>query len=66
MVDEKGAQSGTRADDTPGDMAELETMRAQSLTARLSYCRDALLANFTVFSAPIFGQMGLLGVAITP
>ena len=41
-------------------------MLAAVRLAGLSRCRDALLANFTSLSAPIFDQGGTMIAAITP
>lgn len=65
MAEENAGLSRIKADDTPRDMAELDTMLTQIRTAGLSRCRNALLANFTSLSAPIFDQTNLMVAAIT-
>lgn len=65
MAEENSGLSRTKADDTPRDMDELTAMLTEIRSAGLSRCRDALLANFTSLSAPIFDQTGLMVAAIT-
>lgn len=54
-----------KADDTPGTPAEVADMTAAIRQNGISRCRDALLANFTSLSAPIFDQTGFMIAAIT-
>ena len=63
----EGAPNGRRpkADDTPGSPAEVADMTAAIRRNGISRCRDALLANFTSLSAPIFDQTGFMIAAIT-
>lgn len=63
----EGAPNGRRpkADDTPGGPAEVADMTAAIRRNGISRCRDALLANFTSLSAPIFDQTGFMIAAIT-
>lgn len=55
----------TRIDDAPATKAEVEEMVAAIQRDGISRCRDALLPNFTSFSAPIFDQTGATIAAIT-
>ncbi|CEJ12049.1 Acetate operon repressor [bacterium YEK0313] len=63
----EGAPHGRRpkADDTPDSPAEVAEMTAAIRRNGISRCRDALLANFTSLSAPIFDQTGFMIAAIT-
>lgn len=54
-----------RIDDAPATKAEVEEMVAAIRRDGISLCRDALLPNFTSFSAPIFDQTGFMIAAIT-
>lgn len=65
LAEEKARPMPGRGDDTPRDRKELDAMLAAIRAAGVSRCRDALLANFTSLSAPIFDQTGLIIAAIT-
>jgi len=65
LADESRRPPEKSSDGTPVNMAEVEAMRATIRAAGVSYCRDALLANFTSLSAPIFDQNGSMIAAIT-
>ncbi|MEW6644962.1 MAG: IclR family transcriptional regulator [Pseudomonadota bacterium] len=54
-----------RIDDAPATKTEVEEMVATIRRDGISRCRDALLPNFTSFSAPIFDQTGFMIAAIT-
>lgn len=54
-----------RIDDAPATKIEVEEMVAAIQRDGISRCRDALLPNFTSFSAPIFDQTGFMIAAIT-
>lgn len=58
-------QKDTQKDDTPRTPQEVEKMLAEIRRAGVSFCRDALFANFTSLSAPIFDQAGIMIAAIT-
>ena len=58
-------RSKLRADDAPSTKVEVEGMLATIRKNGISRCRDALLPNFTSFSAPIFDQAGFMIAAIT-
>lgn len=65
LAEEHARPVRAEPDDTPRDRAELDAMLASVRLAGLSRCRDALLANFTSLSAPIFDQGGMMIAAIT-
>ncbi|MBN8941006.1 MAG: IclR family transcriptional regulator [Rhizobiales bacterium] len=65
LLEERSHAAVTRADDTPTARAEVEDMVATIRQNGISRCRDALLANFTSLSAPIFDQGGFMIAAIT-
>lgn len=65
LLEERSHASVARADDTPTARAEVEDMVAAIRRNGISRCRDALLANFTSLSAPIFDQGGFMIAAIT-
>lgn len=52
-------------DDTPRNLAEVDAMTEKIRRAGISHCRDALFANFTSLSAPIFDQAKIMIAAIT-
>lgn len=58
-------QNGTPKDDTPRTLEGVEKMLVKIRQAGVSFCRDALFANFTSLSAPIFDQAGIMIAAIT-
>ena len=62
---DENARSIQNKDDTPSNRDGLEEMLAAIRKAGVSRCRDALLANFTSLSAPIFDQTGFMIAAIT-
>jgi len=68
MLDQELKEEGSRharIDDAPATKAEVEEMVAAIQRDGISRCRDALLPNFTSFSAPIFDQTGFMIAAIT-
>lgn len=65
LLEERSHAAIPRADDTPSARAEVEDMVTTIRQNGISRCRDALLANFTSLSAPIFDQGGFMIAAIT-
>ncbi|QCI67478.1 IclR family transcriptional regulator [Phreatobacter stygius] len=65
LLEERSQAALVRADDTPAAKTEVEDMVATIRKNGISRCRDALLANFTSLSAPIFDQGGFMIAAIT-
>lgn len=68
MLDQELKEEHSRhakIDDVPATKAEVEHMVETIRRDGISRCRDALLPNFTSFSAPIFDQTGFMIAAIT-